>query len=151
MKLDAAAVAKAAGTKAADSGGLGQIERVIKGVNEIFSNYWRLQGKAPPEQAAPGAEAPQKIGFSAAREQKKIEMAGGKAEVDTGAKGATMAENNEFKALLTGLIKAARTMEAMGSGEKAIGEAILEMPISVSQTRAFLEKLYASKYGGSQA
>ncbi len=142
MKLDAKAVAKAAG-KGADSGGLGQIEGIIKGINTIFENYWRLQGKAPPVQAVAGADTQPKLGFGEAREKKKAEMAAGE-------KGGTMPDNTEFKDLLAGLIKAARTMEAMGNGETPIGQAILELPVSVSQTREFLERLFQSKYPGGE-
>jgi len=124
---------------------LKQAEGFVKGVNQLFENYWALQGKPNPnkatEQAAPVATKPPTKSFSEAREEKKLEMANKQTNIP-------IPQTNEFRELLSGLIKTTKTLEAMGFADKPIGEVIQELPFTLKQSSEFLEKLYQSKYGG---
>jgi len=142
VKITSTEVSKVSGAPAAE-GGLGQFENIVKGINQLFDNYWRLQGKTPPAQLATASNSEPKVPFSEARAAKKAEMA---EKVKQPAN--IPAQGTEFQELLVGLIKTAQTLEQMGYGKKPIGQVIQELPFSLSQGREFLEQLYKTKYGG---
>jgi len=121
---------------------MNKAENIIKGINEMAGFYRELTGKAKAE--SPIIES-EKIPFSEARLAKKIEMAGKK---DRPKETIVMADNGEFKELLSGLIKAAKTLETMGAGNTPVGQVILELPVTLTKSREFLEKVYLTKYGG---
>jgi len=121
---------------------LTKAENIVSGIKDMIEFYNRLQGK-PGQENNPGAEAAPKLGWSEARTLKKAEMT-----EKTGVVAPNLPQSNEFQELLTGLIKASTTLEGMGFKDRPIGQVIMELPFTLGQTKAFLEKLYKSKYGG---
>ena len=109
------------------------IENIVKGVNDMLGTYQTITGKKPPPQ---NQEPP--MDWATARDLKKLEMSGKE----------TIVPESEFKEILAGIIKSCASLEQMGYGDKSIGEAINSLPFTIKQTKAFLTKLYQSKYGG---
>jgi len=122
---------------------LTKLDSIVKGVNDMINFYNQLS--KTPSPASLASNNSEKMTFSEAREAKKAEMAEkkGKAVIVQPVAG------NEFKEILDGLIKACKTLEGMGFKEKPIGQVILSLPVTLAQTKDFLEKLYKSKYGVS--
>lgn len=122
---------------------LNKADDVIKGINQLFEHYYTLAGKKPPAKAAEGEAAAkeQPLSFSDARILKKAEMRENKLE-----RGLVMPDM--FKVLVVGLIKTCNTLEAMKLGDKKVGEAIYELPVTITQAKEFLGKIFTEHYGG---
>jgi len=105
---------------------LTRIDKIVGGINKLMESYKQIQGKTPEKQTV--MDTP--LSFGEAREIKKLEMAK--------PQGNTM--QNEIKGLILSLVKACDTLETMGYGERKVGEAFCEMPVSVSQAKIWLQK-----------
>lgn len=149
MQIDAeklaALIPKEVLKEAGSTGGLEwikQIDGIIKGVNQMLTTYQEISGKKPVNVIENMGDKPN---FSEARAAKKLEIA---ARGNNHQEGEKMPDNQEFKELIHGLIKACKTLEALKYGEKSIGEIVMSLPFTLTQSREFLEKLYKTKYGG---
>lgn len=119
---------------------LSKTESIVKGINEMLEVYQSITGKQPPPNPANVINVPEKLSFSEARDIKKAEV--------SARRGTDIPpENTEFKELLAGILKTCRNAEAMGFGSNTLGEALMALPVTISQAREFIEKLYTTKYG----
>ncbi|MAH49529.1 hypothetical protein CMI37_27150 [Candidatus Pacearchaeota archaeon] len=105
------------------------ITEIIKGINELLGSYKQITGVAadhhppvmpnqPAERALPRGAIP--------------------APIMPASKGAA---SDDFGELLAGLIKACKTLETMGMGDKQLAEALLALPVTISQAKSLLVKI----------
>jgi len=106
------------------------IQSIIKGVNEMLGSYKELTGKNTPHKTMNQSENPPPS-FSEARAIKRLENTPIRKEQTT-------VMGTEFGELLKGLIKSCHTLEGLGYGGKTIGEALTELPITITQAKEFL-------------
>jgi len=120
------------------------IDKVVSGVNDMLKSYTDITGKTKPPPVIEHNENEPPLDFHSARAAKKAEMRGQPAALSTGERNEM---TNEFRELLDGAIKTLQTFSGIGNGEKKIGEAILELPVTVDQLKVFLVALRLKRYG----
>ena len=126
-------------------------DSIVQGINEMVKSYQEIAGQNKAQPAAEiveGELADQKMGFSTARALKKAEMAEKykkPAELPSGEK--VINVSNDLKEILDGIIKSLTQYSTMGYGDKKIGEAILDLPVTVTQALTFLSAFRSKKYG----
>ena len=121
------------------------IDKVVSGVNDMLKTYTDIAGKNKPASVIEHDASETPRSFHEARAEKKAEMSGKPAVLTSGERTEKMP--NEFKELLDGIIKTLQTYSGMGSGDKKIGEAVLELPVTVDQLTVFLVALRLKRYG----
>ena len=147
MKVDANALSKAIPVHAradATPDWLKTADNIVKGVNDMLKTYTEISGKNKPATVIEHNMENTPTSFAEARQAKKAEMAGRPA-INTGERTENMA--SELKEILDGLISTLQTFSTMGNGDKPLGEAIMEMPVTVDQVKDFLVALRTKKYG----
>jgi len=148
MKVDANALNKAIPLRNKPDGTpdwLKTADNIVKGINEMVKTYTEISGKSKPPPVIEHNMENAPASFHEARAVKKAEMSGKQPALEAGVKAENMA--SEFKELLDGLIGTLQTYSGMGKGEQNIGEAIMELPVTVDQLKVFLFALRKKKYG----
>tara|TARA_Y100000310_G_scaffold58558_2_gene53871 strand:+ start:150 stop:587 length:438 start_codon:yes stop_codon:yes gene_type:complete len=117
------------------------IDGIIKGINEMLGTYMTMTGKNPTTLIPTGENIMEnQTSFHDARAAKKAETTS-----------STTAEqpktSDELKELLLYFIKTCSKLEAMGFGSKTVGEAVAEMPFTISQVKEFLVGIAAKRDG----